>query len=71
VAGLEAWHPTHTVIECRQLERIAAELGLFVTGGSDYHGDHMPSRTLGLTAGGRQIADELLLPLTSLHPAGR
>jgi predicted metal-dependent phosphoesterase TrpH len=71
VGGIEAWHPNHTLKECRFLERTAAALDMFVTGGSDYHGDAMPSRMLGLTAGGRQVPDELLRPLASLHTAGR
>ncbi len=71
VAGLEAWHPNHSVKECRAFEKLARGLDMCVTGGSDYHGDQMPQRRLGYTAGGREIPDELLASIPSLHPAGR
>jgi predicted metal-dependent phosphoesterase TrpH len=38
LAGLEAHHRDHTAAERRQAEDLAARLGLFVTGSSDYHG---------------------------------
>ncbi len=62
VGGIEAWHPNHSVKECRQLERMSVSLGLAVTGGSDFHGEHIPSRKLGLTSGGRPIPDRFLQP---------
>jgi 3',5'-nucleoside bisphosphate phosphatase len=36
--GLEVDHPDHTDEESAHLRGLAAELGLFVTGSSDYHG---------------------------------
>jgi 3',5'-nucleoside bisphosphate phosphatase len=65
VAGIEAWHPNHSVKQCRRFERLAHGLGMLVTGGSDFHGEHIPSRKLGLSSGGREIPDRLLdaLPL--------
>lgn len=69
VAGIEAWHPNHSVKDCRMLARLARDLGLAVTGGSDFHGEHMPRRKLGQTAGGREIPDELLDAL-ALHRVG-
>ena len=65
VGGIEAWHPNHPVKECRRLERMARALGMLVTGGSDFHGEHIPQRTLGCTAGGREIPDALLEGLPS------
>jgi predicted metal-dependent phosphoesterase TrpH len=38
LAGLEADHPDHSPDERAQTRRLAAELGLLVTGSSDYHG---------------------------------
>jgi hypothetical protein len=63
VDGLEAWHPNHQLSECRQYQRLAASLSLLVTGGSDFHGEHMPQRKLGVAAAGRVIPDELLASL--------
>ncbi len=71
VGGIEAWHPNHSVKECRRLERLALSLGMAVTGGSDFHGEHIPSRRLGLTSGGREIPDRFLEPLRpGRKPAG-
>lgn len=67
VAGLEAWHPGAKEGECRRLERLAREMGFFVTAGSDFHGPNVRAdRKLGKTAGGYKIDDrfyyEELLP---------
>jgi 3',5'-nucleoside bisphosphate phosphatase len=70
VTGVEAWHPTHSVRDCRSFARLAQGLGMPVSGGSDFHGEHMPGRVLGRTAGGREIPDALLESL-GLHPPSR
>lgn len=67
VQGLEAWHPGARENDCRRLEKMAKELGFFVTAGSDYHGPNVRAdRKLGRTAGGYKIDDryyyEELLP---------
>lgn len=36
--GIEAYHPSHTDYQCIRFTRLASQIGLFVTGGSDYHG---------------------------------
>ncbi|NLY90375.1 MAG: PHP domain-containing protein [Firmicutes bacterium] len=38
LAGLEVYYPEHTRDQTRKYLALAQELGLFVTGGSDYHG---------------------------------
>ncbi len=66
VQGLEAWHPGAREADCRRLERLARELGFFVTAGSDFHGKSVRAdRRLGITAGNihipeRYYFDELL-----------
>ncbi|HUJ77030.1 MAG TPA: PHP domain-containing protein [bacterium] len=62
VGGVEAWHPNHSVKECRKLERMAVGLGMAVSGGSDFHGEHLPNRKLGFTSAGREIPDRFLEP---------
>ena len=37
--GLEAWHPSASSRAAAQLDRLARQCDLLVTGGSDYHGD--------------------------------
>jgi 3',5'-nucleoside bisphosphate phosphatase len=60
VDGIEAWHPNHSMKDTHRLERLARELGLVVTGGSDFHGPHIPQRRLGFSTAGREISDSLL-----------
>jgi len=40
LAGLEVDHPDHDPADRAHLRGLAAELGLFVTGSSDYHGSN-------------------------------
>lgn len=42
LAGIEAEHPDHYPSEAAELRRLAAELGLVVTGSSDFHGAGRP-----------------------------
>jgi predicted metal-dependent phosphoesterase TrpH len=58
--GIEAWHPSARVGECKRLEALGKSLGLTVTAGSDFHGMARPERKLGITAGGRKIEDSFL-----------
>lgn len=44
MAGLEVHHPDHSGDEVRHGTDLAASLGLFVTGSSDYHGDRKTNR---------------------------
>jgi predicted metal-dependent phosphoesterase TrpH len=67
--GLEAWHPTAKVRSCRRLEELGRSLGLYVTAGSDFHGEARPERKLGITAGGREIEDEVLAAIPELAGA--
>jgi predicted metal-dependent phosphoesterase TrpH len=60
VGGIEAWHPNQTLKEAHRLERLGQELGLAVTGGSDFHGVHIPRRRLGFGTAGHEIPDSLL-----------
>jgi sugar phosphate isomerase/epimerase len=64
--GIEAWHPTAKVRSCRRLEELGKSLGLFITAGSDFHGEVRPDRKLGFTAGDRKIEDALLEAIPAL-----
>jgi predicted metal-dependent phosphoesterase TrpH len=64
--GIEAWHPTAKVRSCKRLEELAVHLGLFVTAGSDFHGESRPDRKLGITAGGRKIEESILAAIPPL-----
>ncbi|AEF85217.1 PHP domain protein [Treponema primitia ZAS-2] len=60
LAGIEAWHPTTKVQACKRLEELGRSLGLYITAGSDFHGESRPDRKLGITAGGLKIDDFFL-----------
>jgi predicted metal-dependent phosphoesterase TrpH len=60
IDGIEAYHPTAKLGQCRRLEKMGRERGFRVTAGSDYHGDIRPERRLGRTAGGIAIEDSYL-----------
>ncbi len=63
VSGIEAYHPNHPLRECRKLEKLGRRLGFLITGGSDFHGENIPQRRLGYSAGGLEIPDAFLDPL--------
>jgi len=58
--GIEAWHPSAKVSSCKRLEELGRELNLYVTAGSDFHGEARKDRKLGFTAGGRKISETFL-----------
>ena len=55
--GIEVWHPQHGGSTVRRYQALAQRLGMLVTGGSDFHGEH---RSLDL--------GELPVPITVLDP---
>jgi len=58
VEGLEAYHPGVRVAEAERLEKLARSLGMYVTAGSDFHGEKVRAdRHIGFTAGGKKIDD--------------
>jgi len=64
--GLEAWHPTTKPKSCRRLEQLGRDLGLYITEGSDFHGNAWPDRKLGHSNKGREISKDLLEGLPEL-----
>ena len=69
LAGLEAWHPSAKVNNCRFLEKLAEKSGLYITEGSDFHGafqknskrkNYSESRQLGFSHKDRKINDSIL-----------
>jgi len=47
LSGVEAYHADHTADQRTRYAALAEELGLLVTGGSDYHGPAAPNPPLG------------------------
>jgi hypothetical protein len=65
IRGIEAYHPTAKLGQCRQLEALARERGLIVTAGSDFHNKEKPLCGIGRTAGGIPVADSFYTELSS------
>jgi 3',5'-nucleoside bisphosphate phosphatase len=65
LAGLEVDHRDHDVATRRRLRGLAAELGLLVTGSSDYHGAGKPNRI-----GENTTQDEMLEALVAQATSG-
>jgi hypothetical protein len=63
LAGLEAEHPDHLPAEREHLRGLAGELGLLVTGSSDYHGTGRPNQL-----GENLTSPDVLAALQSLAP---
>ncbi|MDR0557606.1 MAG: PHP domain-containing protein [Treponema sp.] len=67
--GIEAWHPMAKLGDCKRLDALGRKLGLFITAGSDFHGEFHHGRKLGRTTGGRKIEDDLLEAIPPLSGA--
>jgi predicted metal-dependent phosphoesterase TrpH len=67
LVGVEVRHTDHDPATQALYRRVARDLGLIETGGSDYHGEHKPGVALGVGKGDLELpvglADELLARL--------
>lgn len=61
--GVEAYHPDHTDARTRTLLSLAGELGLLVSGGSDFHGPNKPEVRMGLPRAPLAVVEQLLAKL--------
>ncbi len=64
--GLEAIYSMNNGAEERQMKELAAEFGLAISGGSDFHGATKPHIDLGIGRGNLLIPEEVLLNLKKL-----
>lgn len=60
LAGIELFYPLFDREQTAQLEAIAEEYGLLVSGGSDFHGENKPDIRLGTGKNNLQIPDSVL-----------
>lgn len=60
--GVEARHSGASAREAVRFEELADQHGMFITGGSDYHGSGRPDRTLGHGSAGKPLEETLLAP---------
>lgn len=68
--AIEAIYSTYTTGEERQMKQLAADTGLAISGGSDFHGANKPSIQLGTGRGHLLIPYSVLTHLKALHDAG-
>ena len=59
LAGIEVWHPKHNPSQVVQYRRLARELGIAATGGSDFHGAAMGPVRVGMSDVPATAIDEL------------
>ena len=70
--AIEVQHPSHTPKQRKRLSRLARDLGLLPTGGSDFHGDHKPGVQLGRGRGNVQVGAQVFDPVSeAIRRAGR
>jgi hypothetical protein len=65
MAGIEVYYSEHTREQEALYLRLARELDLLVTGGSDYHGANKPEITLGSMASQARLTYDLVVALKS------
>jgi predicted metal-dependent phosphoesterase TrpH len=53
--GVEAYYPQHTLPQTERFRDLARDLGLLVTGGSDFHGANKPDAALGAVVDGHGV----------------
>lgn len=70
LGGIEAFNNLALPVEMEHLRRLAGELGLLVTGGSDFHGIE-EGLEMGRGRGGMRFSADLLAPLKGLMPKRR
>lgn len=58
--AIEAYYSSYSESQHVEMIRLASELGLRITGGSDFHGEHSPGICLGRGKGALCVPDELL-----------
>jgi predicted metal-dependent phosphoesterase TrpH len=60
IEGIEAWHSGANANQAKRMEKLADELGLYVTGGSDFHGENRKDRKLGRGGGKKPVPDHFM-----------
>ena len=69
--GIEVYYPSHSLQMRRSVERLAAQYGLLVTGGTDFHGAIYPEVSLGFGYGDLYIPYSLLEAMKARVDANR
>jgi predicted metal-dependent phosphoesterase TrpH len=70
IEGLEGYYGEYRAAEQRYFTGLGRQLGMVVTGGSDYHGANKPGIRLGVGRGGLKVPDSLLEALETQRDLG-
>ena len=62
IDGIECYYTTFTPEQNKRLMDLCKERGLFMSGGSDFHGDYKPDVDIGVGYGDLKIPDEIMDP---------
>jgi len=68
LAGIEVLYPDHTRAQVKRYREIARSLGLFITGGTDYHGPSVNATNMGDHGLDRETLDIMLNRLNGKTP---
>ncbi len=60
IGGIEAYHSNNKPGDAEKFKKMANELGMFITGGSDFHGDLKPDIEIGTGRGNLMIPGNIL-----------
>lgn len=63
LVGIEAMYSTHSEEDEKYVRDLAADMGLLISGGSDFHGNNKPGIELGTGCGNLNIPDEVWFEL--------
>ena len=69
LAGIEVEHPDHTSLDRSHLAGLARDLGLIITGSSDYHGDNKRT-SLGACTTAPESFEAIVSMATAIGPVG-
>ncbi|MBT3285886.1 MAG: PHP domain-containing protein [Victivallales bacterium] len=61
--GIEAYYSEFSAHQTGTVEKVAAATGILLSGGSDFHGEHIPDIALGTGYGGLHVPPAVLPPL--------
>ncbi len=65
VDAMEGYYSEYSAEQQRTVHSVARELGLLISGGSDYHGETLPGISLGRGHGNLAVPDDCLVPLAA------
>jgi 3',5'-nucleoside bisphosphate phosphatase len=70
LAGIEAYYPKHTAAQTQVFIDVASNLGLAITGGTDFHGSNKPEIEIGVVPGIGPLPYSILSDLKKIIKSG-